>query len=163
MDCGGWPGPAGRPRPGGAACVETAEESLARFFGADGAEPGSCVGAVKTAEAFGTMHPVFGYFLVLAVFIFAYSTLISWCYYGEKCMEYLFGEKSVLPYRIVYVILAAVAPLLSIGMVITFSELMILALAFPNIIGSLILLRTVKTKLRDYQKRLDNGEMKPLR
>ena len=92
-------------------------------------------------------------------FLFGFSTLIGWCYYGEKCVEYLFGTKGILPYRIVYVLVVVLGPILSLKAVIDFSDLMILSMGLPNIIGMVVLSGVVVAKLKDYESRYFHGEM----
>jgi AGCS family alanine or glycine:cation symporter len=129
------------------------------------AEPGEAMnwteGAVLTARAFGTLSRAAEYLLVLAVFVFAYSTMIAWSYYGERATEFLFGKAGILPYRIVYVFFAAIGPVVSITNVLDFSDLMLLALAFPNLIGMLLLAGVVNRQKTAYLERLRSGEIRP--
>ena len=118
-------------------------------------------GVEVTAAAFASLGPALPYFLCIAVFVFAYSTMISWSYYGERAIEYLFGMKAILPYRIVYVLFVVLGPMLSLQAVLDFSDMMLLSMAFPNIIGMVLLSGLVAGKLRDYNGRLKSGEMKP--
>jgi len=119
-------------------------------------------GVQITARAFETLSPHFTWFLAVAVFVFAYSTLIAWSYYGERAVAYLFGKKAVGPYRIAYVLVAIVGPMLSLGSVVDFADMMLLSMAFPNIIGMLFLSGKVKQMKQDYIARLKSGEIKPL-
>ena len=112
-----------------------------------------------TANAFGSVHVIFKYLLVPAVAIFAFSTMISWSYYGERCTEYLFGKAGILPYRILYTLLVILGPVMSLGSILDFSDMMLLSMAFPNIIGSIILAPAVLPLVKDYVQRLKSGEM----
>ena len=128
----------------------------------EGKEVGTTLeGAVLTADAFRSLHSVFAYLLIPAVFIFAYSTMISWSYYGERATEYLVGEGGILPFRIIFCLLVVLGPVLSISNILDFSDLMILSMAFPNIIGMIILSGKVKRLTDDYTARLKSGEMQP--
>ena len=118
-------------------------------------------GITITVDAFASVSPYLTWFLALAVFVFAYSTLISWSYYGERATEYLFGKRGVGPYRIAYVLVAILGPMLSLGNVVAFADMMLLSMAFPNIIGMVFLSGKVKEMKRDYIRRLKAGEMKP--
>lgn len=120
-------------------------------------------GIELTTAAFASLGTWVPYLLCIAVFVFAYSTMISWCYYGERATEYLFGEKAVLPYRVVYVLFVILGPILSLKAVTDFSDMMLLSMAFPNIIGMLILYRFMRPKVNDYVARLRSGEMKPVK
>lgn len=116
-------------------------------------------GAQITAEAFATLGSFMPVLLTIAASIFAYSTIISWSYYGEKATEYLFGTKAILPYRIIYVIIVALGPVLSLGTVIEFSDLMLLSMAFPNIIGMMLMSSRVRGMVVDYYTRFKSGQM----
>ena len=125
------------------------------------APPGNSIeGAALTASAMNSVSTILSYGLIVVVFTFAYSTLISWSYYGDRAVEYLFGKKGIMPYRIIYVLLAVLGPVLSVGHIITFSELMILALAFPNIIGLFLLTKKLTALTKDYTSRLASGSIK---
>ena len=100
------------------------------------------------------------YLLTFATIIFAYSTIISWSYYGEKGVEYLFGEKFIPAYRLIYCLVIILGPILKLGNVIEFSDLMLLSMAFPNIFGMMFLSSKVKVILDDYIVRYRSGSMK---
>ena len=116
-------------------------------------------GIAITNYAFATVHPDLPKLLTIAVVVFAFSTLISWSYYGERAAEYLGGTKAILPFKIVFIIFAVFAPLVGLANAITFSEIMILTLAFANIIGLLFLAPVLKEKTADYMHRLKSGQM----
>lgn len=117
-------------------------------------------GVEITARAFESLGGAVPLVLCVAVFIFAYSTIISWSYYGEKATEYLFGEGAIMPYRLIYVFVVILGPVLSLGNVLGFSDMMLFSMAFPNIIGMIMLSPIVARKLKQYVKRLKAGEMK---
>lgn len=117
-------------------------------------------GAAMTAEAFGTLHGFLPFLLCIAVFVFAYSTMISWGYYGERAVEYLFGKSGIWPYRVVFLSFIVMGPMLTIGNVLDFTDLLILSMAYPNIIGMIILSPKVAKMAKDYVRRLKSGEMK---
>lgn len=117
-------------------------------------------GAQITAKAFASLGSFMPYLLTAATAVFAYSTVISWSYYGEKGWEYMFGKKSVLLYKVIYIFVIIAGPLITLKNVIDFSDLMILSMAFPNIIGMMILSKKVVPLAKDYVRRLKAGEMK---
>ena len=123
-------------------------------------DAGDLEGVQITAKAFGQLGDAVPYVLCLAVFIFAYSTIISWGYYAERCVEYLFGIKAIMMFRLIYVFLLIVAPILSLGAILDFADMLLLSLAFPNILGMVLISYKVKPLLEDYIKRLRSGEMK---
>ena len=114
-----------------------------------------------TTAAFGSVISWFPLILTFAVFFFAFSTMISWSYYGERCAIYLFGDKASLPYKLLFLSCVAFGAIFKLGNVLDFSDLMILGMAFPNILGLFILSGSVRSRLDDYWSRLESGEMKP--
>lgn len=124
--------------------------------------PGAGEGVEMTRWAFGHTLSWFPIILGISVFLFAYSTMISWSYYGEKCWQYLFGNSSAasLTYRVIYLFFIVLGSISSLSNVIDFSDLMILSMAFPNVIGGILLAPRVKSMLRDYWARFKNNEFK---
>ena len=119
-------------------------------------------GVEITSAAFAQLGRGLPFILCLAVFVFAYSTMIAWGYYGERAVEYLFGQKGIMPYRIVYVLVVMVGPVLSLGSVIDFSDFVFLSMAFPNILGMAIMSGKVRGMISDYRRRLESGEIAPV-
>lgn len=117
-------------------------------------------GAQITAKAFASLGSFMPVLLTIATVIFAYSTIISWSYYGEKGWQYLFGKKWVLLYKIIFIFIIIAGPIISLKNVIDFSDLMILSMAFPNIIGMMLMSKKLVPMAKDYVKRLNAGEMK---
>ncbi len=117
-------------------------------------------GVSMTSAAFETFIPGASYVLAGVVMLFAYSTMISWSYYGERAWEYLFGMGSVLVYRIIFVMFVVIGSVNTLTNVLSFSDAMILGMAFPNIVGGIILSPQIKATLKEYWGRLQSGEMK---
>jgi Na+/alanine symporter len=115
-------------------------------------------GVQLTARAFGEEFGWFPYVLSGAVFLFAYSTMISWSYYGERCWTELFGAEQSMVYRIIFLMFIVLGCVSSLNNVLTFSDFMILSMAFPNIIGLVILSNKVAGKLKDYWTSYKNDE-----
>lgn len=88
--------------------------------------------------------------VTLGVLFFAFSTLLGWSYYGERCMEYLFGRRAVLPYRIVFIVAIYVGSVSTLTAVWTFSDVMNGLMALPNLIGLVILGPLVWRETRAY-------------
>lgn len=109
-------------------------------------------GALLTAQAFENSIAWFPILLTIAVFLFAFSTLISWSYYGQKAWIYLFGNKkiSVGVYKLIFLSAIVVGSSSQLNTVIEFSDMMILAMAFPNLIGVFMLLPEIKLELNLY-------------
>lgn len=122
-------------------------------------------GAQLTSQAFESVISWFPYVLVIAIFLFAFSTMISWSYYGLKSWTYLFGssKKSELVYKLIFLIFIIVGSSVKLGAVLDFSDMMILAMAFPNILGLLILSGEVKIDLKEYLNKVKNGMIKKIK
>lgn len=118
-------------------------------------------GVNLTSGAFGTVISWFPIVLAIAVFLFAFSTMISWSYYGMRAWTYLFGKskRSELLYKINFLVFVVVGASVSLGSVLQFSDMMILAMSFPNIIGLYILSGEVRSDLKVYLKKLRKGEL----
>ncbi|MEM1027991.1 MAG: alanine/glycine:cation symporter family protein [Planctomycetota bacterium] len=128
------------------------------------AEPGAA-GAAVTLAAFES-RPImetlqFPEILTISIVLFAFSTMISWCYYGERAWGYLFGIDSVIVFRLVFVVCVFVGSVASLGSVIDSADAMLLACGLPNILGGIILAPLVKKRLKAYWQRYRSGEMKP--
>ncbi|HUU45027.1 MAG TPA: sodium:alanine symporter family protein [Acidobacteriota bacterium] len=120
---------------------------------------GSADGINLTVAAFESAMPGFGrYFVALAVLLFAYSTALSWSYYGEKCTQYLMGPRTVFAYKLVYVILIVVGAVWSLQPVLDFSDAMLAMMAIPNLLGTIALTPRVARATRTYFARLKRGE-----
>jgi len=122
-------------------------------------------GVELTSSAFETVFPWFPYILALAVVLFAFSTMISWSYYGVKCWTYLFGEgkKTELVFKLIFCIFVVIGSSMSLGPVVDFSDSAIFAMAIANIIGLYILFPVVKRELESYWSRLQDGQIKRYR
>ena len=121
---------------------------------------GGINGAELTSAAFGSAISWFPYILSIVVFLFSFSTMISWYYYGDKGWKYLFGSSSIKVYQVIYLGCVVLGAIASLENVITFSDLMILSCGFPNIIGCLFLIPILKPKLDDYWSRYQANEFK---
>ncbi len=122
-------------------------------------------GVELTSSAFESVFPWFPYVLALAVILFAFSTMISWSYYGLKCWTYLVGENKTaeLVFKVIFCIFVVIGSSMTLGPVVDFSDSAIFAMAIANIIGLYILLPVVKEDLASYWGRLRAGELKKFR
>ena len=118
-------------------------------------------GITITAAAFSTLADWVPLLLCVAVFVFAYSSMISWSYYGERAIEYLVGGWGIPPYRVVYVLVVVLGPVLTLSSVVDFSDIMLLSMAFPNIIGMVFLSGILSDEVKSYVARLRSGEIRP--
>lgn len=143
-------------------CVMTALVVIVSGAWNDPAIPQSA-GVSLTAAAFATVLPWFPKLLSLCVLLFAYSTMISWCYYGERGWIYLLdhwggrGLATVPVFRVIFVCFVFFGAVAKLGAVLAFSDLLILCMAFPNIVGSVILAPRLRRVVQDYFRRYGTG------
>ncbi len=122
---------------------------------------GERVGGVDlTSQAFDSVLPGFRYVLTLAIILFAFSTMISWSYYGLQSWKYLFGRSRLadMSYKILFCLFIIIGAAATLDAVIKFSDAMILALVFPNMIGLLMLFPRVREELQAYLAATKNVE-----
>jgi AGCS family alanine or glycine:cation symporter len=116
-------------------------------------------GAVITSAAFGSVVSWFPTVLGFAIFMFAFSTMISWSYYGERAWVYLFGLKSSIVYKLIFLSFIVLATVANTGTMVDFSSILFLALAVPNIFGLIIMSGDVRKMLTEYMSKLKSGEL----
>lgn len=117
-------------------------------------------GAALTTEAFRGVISWFPYILSVAVILFAFSTIISWSYYGERCWSYLFGDKSSIIFKLIFCVFVFLGSIVTSTNIKDLSDTMILAMAFPNILGILFLTKAVRGDLDVYWDKLKSGQFK---
>lgn len=119
-------------------------------------------GVALTSAAFSETFGWFRYILAVAVILFAFSTMISWSYYGLKAWTFLLGEGQTkeLIYKIIFCIFVVIGASASLGPVIDFSDAAIFAMAIPNIIALYFLMPVVKREMNSYLSRLKSGEIR---
>ncbi|MCF6339940.1 MAG: alanine:cation symporter family protein [Sulfurimonas sp.] len=116
-------------------------------------------GAALTSAAYGTVISWFPIILSISIALFAFSTMISWSYYGERAWVYLFGSKFSIIYKIIFLSLIIIGTIVTTDILVDFSFMLLLAMAVPNILGLFILSGEVKKLLEDYMKKLKSGEL----
>lgn len=122
-------------------------------------------GVELTSHAFASAFSWFPYLLSVAVLLFAFSTMISWSYYGLKAWTYLVGEGKTqeLIFKFVFLAFIIIGSSMSLGPVIDFSDAMIFAMSIANIIGLYMLMPVVKREVNQYLAKIKSGEIKRLR
>jgi AGCS family alanine or glycine:cation symporter len=116
---------------------------------------GEKLGGVNlTSAAFDDVIPGFSVVLTIAVILFAFSSMLSWSYYGLQSWKYLFGKgaKADLTYKVLFLLFIVIGSAASLGAVIKFSDAMILAMVFPNMIGLIFLVKDVREEMNKYMK-----------
>ena len=118
-------------------------------------------GVTLTSQAFASIFPWFDLVLTVAVIFFAFSTMISWSYYGQQAWAYLFGKGRLadLIYKALFCIFVVIGAALSLGKVFTFSDAMIFAMCFPNVLGLYILAPEANKLLKGYVQKIQSGEI----
>ena len=112
-------------------------------------------GAAMTESAFTMAFPAFGSILLLVgLVLFAFTTILGWNYYGERCVEYLMGVKAILPYRIIFICLIACGPFLKLEEIWVLADIVNGLMAIPNLIALLALSGVVVAETKAYQKHL---------
>ncbi|MDB2415249.1 alanine:cation symporter family protein [Rickettsiales bacterium] len=121
---------------------------------ADNAD-GAVSGVLLTSNAFSTVVDWFPKVLSVAVVLFAYSTMITWSYYGERCWSYLFGRKMIVLYQIIFCFGVFIGGVVGdISLIVDFSDLLILSMAIPNLIGVYMLSGDIRRSLDEYVEKL---------
>ena len=112
-------------------------------------------GAAMTESAFTMAFPAFGSMLLLVgLVLFAFTTILGWNYYGERCVEYLMGVKAILPYRIIFICLIACGPFLKLEEIWVLADIVNGLMAIPNLIALIALSGVVVAETKAYQKHL---------
>jgi len=128
-------------------------------------EPDSGVsGIALTSQAFSSNFAGFKYVLAVAAILFAFSTMLSWSYYGMKAWTYLVGEGKVkeLLFKVIFLVFIVIGSSLGLGPVIDFSDAMIFAMSLGNVIGLYFLMGKVKELVNDYNAKRKSGEIRKI-
>jgi len=131
-------------------------------FGGIPISDGGLTSTALTTEAFNSVIPYGGIIISFASFLFGYTTLIGWSYFGEKCLQYIFGLKIVFPYRIIFICLTFIGGILTgehLNIVWNTGETFNAFMAFPNLIGLLFLVKIIKKTTDEYY---DEGKFKAM-
>ena len=120
-------------------------------------------GVQITSAAFETVASWFPYVLTVAVFLFAFSTMLTWAYYGAKAATYITGENKAVQYgfKLFYLAMAVVACTMDLSQLINLSDGLIFLMALPNLIGVYLLLPVVRREVDGYFAKLKSGEIRP--
>ncbi len=112
-------------------------------------------GGVLTSMAFAQIPYLGPVILVVGIISFAYSTILGWAYYGERSVEYFAGKKGLIPYRVLYIVVAAVAPVLALDLVWTVADILNALMAIPNLVAVLLLSPVIVSETKKYINNLD--------
>lgn len=119
-------------------------------------------GGVLTSMAFSQIPVIGPIILVVGIISFAYSTVLGWAYYGERCVEYFGGKRALVPYRILYIIVAAIAPVAALDLVWLIADTLNAFMAIPNLIAVLALSSVIVAETRKYINNIDARDTTPV-
>lgn len=119
-------------------------------------------GGVLTSLAFGQIPVIGPIILTLGIISFAYSTILGWAYYGERCVEYFAGKMGLIPYRILYIAVAAIAPVVALDLVWLIADTLNALMAIPNLIAVLLLSNVMVADTKKYINNLDAKDDTPV-
>ena len=119
-------------------------------------------GGVLTSLAFDQIPIIGPLILVVGIISFAFSTILGWAYYGERCVEYFSGKKGLIPYRVLYIAVAAISPVISLNLVWTVADILNALMAIPNLIAVLLLSNVIVKETKKYINDLDARDDTPV-
>jgi len=122
-------------------------------------------GVAITSKAFSSVLPGFEYILTFAVVLFALSTMLSWSYYGLQAWKFLFGKSKLMDisYKIIFCIFIIIGSTAGLGSVVGFSDAMIFAMVFPNIIGVIFLAPVITKEVNKFVGDIKSGRIKAVK
>lgn len=112
-------------------------------------------GGVLTSLAFDQIPIIGPLILVVGIISFAFSTILGWAYYGERCVEYFAGKKGLIPYRVLYIAVAVIAPVVTLDVVWDIADILNALMAIPNLIAVLLLSPVIVKETKKYLDDLD--------
>lgn len=112
-------------------------------------------GGVLTSLAFDQIPIIGPLILVVGIISFAFSTILGWAYYGERCVEYFAGKKGLIPYRVLYIAVAVIAPVVALDVVWDIADILNALMAIPNLIAVLLLSPVIVKETKEYLDDLD--------
>ena len=119
-------------------------------------------GSAMTTYAFKQI-PVLGpIVLVVGIISFAFSTVLGWAYYGERCVEYFAGAKALIPYRVIYVIIAAIAPIVTVTLVWDIADILNALMVLPNLVAVFMLQKVIVSETKKWMADIDGKDEEPI-
>ena len=115
-------------------------------------------GGQMTTAAFSQIPVIGPVILVVGIITFAYSTILGWSYYGERCCEYLFGRKGMLPYKLIFIAVIVIGPVISLDLAWTIANTLNALMAIPNLIAVLLLSGVIARETKHYLNNLDEKD-----
>lgn len=119
-------------------------------------------GGILTTLAFGQIPYIGPFILIVGIVCFAFSTILGWAYYGERCVEYFAGRKGLIPYRVLYILVALIAPVIALDLVWLIADILNALMAIPNLIAVLLLSPVIVAETKKYINDLDKVDTTPI-
>lgn len=121
-------------------------------------------GGKLTSAAFSQIPVIGTPILVVGIVLFAFSTILGWSYYGERCVEYIFGKKGVMPYKLIFIAVLLIAPITALDLVWTMSDIFNALMVLPNVFAVIVLSPVIvkETNYYLYGNRLDEYDRTPI-
>ena len=119
-------------------------------------------GGVLTTLAFDQIPYIGPFILVVGIITFAFSTILGWAYYGERCVEYFAGKKILTGYKVLYLAVAVIAPIVSLNLVWLIADTLNAMMAIPNLIAVLLLSPVIVAETKKYLNNIDAKDTEPV-
>ena len=119
-------------------------------------------GGILTSLAFGQIPVIGPVILVVGIITFAFSTVLGWAYYGERCVEYFAGKKGLIPYRILYIAVAVIAPIVSLNLIWLIADTLNALMAIPNLVAVILLSPVIVAETKKYLNNIDAKDETPV-
>lgn len=143
-------------------CLMTGLVLVSSIIGNDAISVATLEGGQLTSAAFGQIPYIGQPILVVGIITFAYSTILGWSYYGERCLEYLTGKKGLIPYRLAWILVLVIAPVIQLELVWDIADILNALMAIPNLIAVLLLSNVVAQETKHYLNHLDERDETPI-
>ncbi len=143
-------------------CLMTGLVLVSSIIGNDAISVATLEGGELTSAAFSQIPYIGQPILIVGIITFAYSTILGWSYYGERCLEYLAGKRGLIPYRMAWILVLVIAPVIQLELVWSIADTLNALMAIPNLIAVLLLSNVVVKETRHYLKHLDERDDTPI-
>ena len=135
---------------------------VSSIIGHDAINVANLSGGGLTNAAFSLIPYIGQPILIVGIITFAYSTILGWSYYGERCLEYLMGKRGVIPYRVAWIAVLVAAPVIQLELVWSIADTLNALMAVPNLIAVLLLSGVIARDTRYYLAHLDEKDKTPI-
>ena len=143
-------------------CLMTGLVLVSSIIGNDAISVATLEGGELTSAAFSQIPYIGQPILIVGIITFAYSTILGWSYYGERCLEYLAGKRGLIPYRVAWILVLIIAPVIQLELVWSIADILNALMAIPNLIAVLLLSNVVVKETRHYLNHLDERDETPV-